>query len=80
MNSAGLNLEAKKINKKNKKIKNLPPLLFGWHGVAIKPFDISHNLYLPPCYSELTSAFSAMNSPEVGLFPKSRNCVLKRFR
>lgn len=66
MNSAGLNLEAK-----NRKIKPTTAYLFGEGSIVMKQFDISHNLYLPPCHSTLTSAFLhyvQINSPEVGLF------------
>lgn len=46
MNSAGLNLRQKR------KIKSCAAYLFGEHSIVMKQFDISHNLYIPPCHSK----------------------------
>lgn len=70
MNSAGLNLEAKKR-------KITPTTAYLWKSQQpLDQFDISHNLYLPPCHSILASAFLQCvksNWCEVILFFKNKS-------
>lgn len=76
MNSAGLNFGGKKEQKTHRCI----PIWRAQYTVVMKLFDISRNLYLPPCHSTLTSAFRwcvRINLPEVGLVLKTKNHLLK---